>query len=170
MKTPSTPLNRRRFLGGAAAATATVPFQILGAKKTDSPPIIGEGAHRYEVLHDWAKLPDQYTWQTTHNVAVDPDNNLYVIHEGKPTHTDHPSIFVFDSDGKFIWLHEDGGTASDFGTHVEVAGTRVIFGGSYQVSGYTEIGGVNPITYGGEDIFILGRDLNGAWFEGMMKG
>ncbi len=45
----------------------------------------------------WAQLPDKFTWQTTHNVAVDKDNNLYVIHEGDPNKKDHPSIFVFDS-------------------------------------------------------------------------
>ncbi len=64
--------------------------------------IVGEGEHRFEVTHDWAQLPDKYTWQTTHNVAVDQAGNLYVIHEGRAEQKDHPSIFVFDPDGKFI--------------------------------------------------------------------
>ncbi|MEM9365583.1 MAG: hypothetical protein AAGD07_06265, partial [Planctomycetota bacterium] len=44
----------------------------------------------------------QYHWQISHTVAVDPNNHLYVIHEGDSKLTDHPSIFVFDSEGTYI--------------------------------------------------------------------
>ena len=64
--------------------------------------IIGEGDFKYQVDHDFCQLPDRFTWQTTHNVAVDSNNNLYVIHEGRAAQKDHPSIFVFGPDGKFI--------------------------------------------------------------------
>jgi hypothetical protein len=64
--------------------------------------VVGRGAERYEVQHDWAQLPDKYRWQTTHNVAVDRDNYLYVIHEGDREKADHPSIFVFDPEGRFV--------------------------------------------------------------------
>ncbi|MFT7611833.1 MAG: gliding motility-associated-like protein [Parvicellaceae bacterium] len=72
----------------------------------------------------------------------------------------------YDSDGKIIWLHEDGGTGTDNGTHVEVQGPRVLFAGDYVVSGYTEIAGFNPITYGGQDVFVLSRNPAGAtiWY------
>ena len=83
-------------------AAFAVPRVVTAQKSDPKQLVIGEGAHRYEVLHNWAKLPAQYTWQTTHNVAVDRDNNLYVIHEGRENLKDHPSIFVFDSQGKFI--------------------------------------------------------------------
>ena len=46
--------------------------------------------------------PIQFTWQTTHNVAVDKAGNVYVIHEGRSDQSDHPAIFVFDADGKYI--------------------------------------------------------------------
>src|SRR5690606_12869489 len=39
---------------------------------------------------------------TTHNVAVDGDGCLYVIHEGRTQRTDHPSIFVFDPEGRYM--------------------------------------------------------------------
>ena len=52
--------------------------------------------------HEWPQLPDKYSWQTTHNVAVDSERNLYVIHEGRDALPDHPSIFVFDAEGKFV--------------------------------------------------------------------
>ena len=75
---------------------------MLTAQKSDKQLVVGEGEHRYEVHHNWAQLPAQYTWQTTHNVAVDKAQNLYVIHEGRENLKDHPSIFVFDPQGKFI--------------------------------------------------------------------
>ena len=95
-------LSRRHFLSSAATASIATPM-ILSAKKSQSDQlVIGEGEHRFEVHHNWAKLPEKYTWQTTHNVAVDKSGNLYVIHEGRANLKDHPSIFVFDPEGKFI--------------------------------------------------------------------
>lgn len=96
----SSRMTRRRFL--AATALGMTAPQILTARKSESQLVIGEGEYRYEVLHNWAKLPDPYRWQTTHNVAIDRHNHLYVIHEGRENLKDHPSIFVFDSKGKFI--------------------------------------------------------------------
>ena len=74
-------ISRRRFLATTAAALAAP--QLLTAQKSEKPLVIGTGAHRYEVLHNWAKLPAKYSWQTTHNVAVDREGLLYVIHEGR---------------------------------------------------------------------------------------
>ncbi len=93
-------ISRRHFLATAAAAFAAP--RVLTAQKTDKQLVIGQGAHRYEVQHGWAQLPDKYAWQTTHNVAVDREGLLYVIHEGREELKDHPSIFVFDPAGKFV--------------------------------------------------------------------
>ena len=100
-------IRRREFLqlaAGAAAGAAGVSGwpRVLTAKKTDSPIILGEGEHKYEVNHNWPQLPDQFTWQTTHDVAFDKAGNLYVIHEGHKDKPDHPAIFVFDADGKYV--------------------------------------------------------------------
>lgn len=96
-------IRRREFLrlAAGAASIAAAPT-ILTAQKTASPVIVGTGEHRYEVLHNWPQLPDKFTWQITHNVAFDRAGNLYVIHEGDPNKKDHPAIFVFDTDGKYI--------------------------------------------------------------------
>lgn len=102
-------MKRRTFAKTSALATLST-FSITGTSKSmaaaeqgkRSGVVIGEGEHRYEVIHDWAMLPAQYRWQTTHNVAVDRDGFLYVIHEGKLDQPDHPSIFVFDPQGKFV--------------------------------------------------------------------
>ena len=98
--------SRRDFIKviGATALTPVVAPTILHAadKTGKSNLVIGTGKYRYEVFHDWAQLPSKFTWQTTHNVAVDAEGLLYVIHEGKADLTDHPSIFVFDQEGKYV--------------------------------------------------------------------
>jgi len=105
VNTPTDPvISRRTVLSSAVAGCAGVVAAplVITAGKTRQPTIVGQGEHRYEVQHGWAKLPDQYQWQTTHNVAVDRQGLLYVIHEGRANLTDHPSIFVFDPQGKFV--------------------------------------------------------------------
>ena len=96
MKIPQT-WTRRRFVSASAASLGGLNLLTTrkAAAQTGNGVVLGEGEHRYEVIHDWAKLPDKYTWQTTHNVAVDSQNRLYVIHEGRAEQKDHPSVFVF---------------------------------------------------------------------------
>ena len=99
----SSTIRRREFLQMAAGRRRwSAAPTILTAKKTDSPVILGEGEHRTKCMHNWPQLPDQFTWQTTHDVAFDKAGNLYVIHEGHKDKPDHPAIFVFDADGKYI--------------------------------------------------------------------
>ena len=97
-------LSRRQFLAASAAGavTAFAAPAVITASKTDSRIVLGEGDYRYEVQHAWPQLPSKFQWQTTHNVAVDADGNVYVIHEGKADLPDHPSVFVFDADGKYL--------------------------------------------------------------------
>lgn len=101
------PTSRRKFLGTAVATAAILGAPAVLTARRSRPSfrdetVIGEGDYQYQANHDWAQLPDKFTWQTTHNVAVDSANNVYVIHEGRRHLKDHPSIFVFDPDGKFI--------------------------------------------------------------------
>jgi len=97
-------ITRRRFLQTSAAAGAAVLAApaIRTAAKTDTRVVVGEGDFQYEAQHNWPQLPSEFTWQTTHNVAVDRAGNLYVIHEGRADQPDHPSIFVFDSAGRYV--------------------------------------------------------------------
>lgn len=98
--TPTATVSRREFL--AATAVSLAAPAIVTASKTDSKVVVGDGDYRYEILHQWPQLPDRYSWQTTHNVAVDSAGMLYVIHEGRAELKDHPSIFVFDPEGRFV--------------------------------------------------------------------
>lgn len=98
------PVSRRQFLsGGVVGATATLiaPY-VVTAKKTSTTAIMGDGDYQYKANHQWAQLPNKFSWQTTHNVAVDKSGCLYVIHEGFVDQPKHPSIFVFDPDGKYV--------------------------------------------------------------------
>ena len=97
-------MTRRRFLeqGTAGAAVALAAPMVIAESKTDSKTIVGSGDYKYEAQHAWPQLPSKFTWQTTHNVAVDGAGNLYVIHEGRADQPDHPAIFVFDPKGRYI--------------------------------------------------------------------
>lgn len=97
-------LNRRRFVAATAASVAclAVPHVVTAGRTRSRSVVFGRDEYEYEFLHDWAQLPDKYSWQTTHNVAVDSEGLVYVIHEGREDQPDHPSIFVFDGDGKFV--------------------------------------------------------------------
>jgi hypothetical protein len=143
-------LHRRDFLQATAGAAAVLAAPtILTAKKSDSPLVLGSGEHRYEVLHNWPQLPDKFTWQTTHNVAFDKAGNLFVIHEGRREQPDHPSIFVFDRDGKFIraFGNEFQGGGHGIEVHDE-DGDEFLY-----VTGYQQVKKFAKLTLQGEKVW-----------------
>jgi hypothetical protein len=125
-------VNRRTFLKTSAAATLAAPA-ILTSKRSAAQEVIGEGDFKFHCQHLFPQLPDRYSWQTTHNVAVDPDNNLYVIHEGRANLADHPSIFVFDPQGQFIRAFGQQFQGGGHGIEVHVEnGTPFLYVAAYQ--------------------------------------
>lgn len=133
MTTPSA--SRRQFMSTAALGAAAILSApaVATASRTNKETIIGEGEYQFRVNHAFAQLPDKYTWQTTHNVAVDKAGNLYVIHEGRRDQKDHPSIFVFDPTGKFIKAF--GAQFQGGGHGIEVrdeGGTEYLYVAAYQ--------------------------------------
>jgi hemin uptake protein HemP len=99
-------MNRRNFLklSAATAATATTGPIILGAEKkagTDTP-VIGIDGYKYECHHNWGTLPNDLEWQTTHNVAIDSQGQVYITHQGHEKRKGLDTTFVFDTAGKFI--------------------------------------------------------------------
>lgn len=144
----SQPCSRRRFLKSTALAACAAPA-ILTAKRTAAQDVIGDGDFKFKCQHMWPQLPDRYTWQTTHNVAVDPDNNLYVIHEGRATQTGHPSIFVFDPQGRFIRAFGEQFQGGGHGLEVNVErGTPYLY-----VSAYQQVKTIAKTTLDGELIW-----------------
>ena len=57
---------------------------------------LGTGAFTYEVVEDWAKLPEGWSFQETAAVGTDANDNVYVFNRGE-----HP-MMVFDRQGNFL--------------------------------------------------------------------
>ena len=96
--------NRRGFLRTAAtaslAATAVGPYVHASDKSGGKRAVVGEGEFTYECEHDWgmASLPGAAHYgNASHGVTIDSAGLIYITHYGDPG-----SIFVFDSDGKFV--------------------------------------------------------------------
>ena len=141
-------LTRRRFLETTALAVVSAPA-VITAQKSGSTVIVGEGEYRYEVLHDCVSLPDRYTWQITHNVAVDRDGFIYVIHEGRQDQPDHPSIFVFDPKGKFVRAFGSQFQGGGHGLEVRAEGTDQFL----YVTGYQQVKMFSKMTLEGEVVW-----------------
>lgn len=140
-------VSRRRFLA-ATAVIAAAP-RVLTAPKSPRPLVIGTGEHRYEVLHNWAQLPAKYSWQTTHNVAVDRQGLLYVIHEGRENLKEHPSIFVFDRKGKFVRAFGNQFQGGGHGLEVRLEGKQEFL----YVTGYQQLKNFAKLTLRGEVVW-----------------
>ena len=154
----SPPLSRRRFLVATAAAIAAP--RVLTAQKTEKQLVIGEGEHRYEVLHNWPQLPDKFSWQTTHNVAVDRDSNLYVIHEGLENLKDHPSIFVFDPSGKFVRAFGQQFQGGGHGLEVRTEGKEQFL----WVTAYQQVKSFAKLTLQGEPVWLKHAPMDAGGF------
>jgi hypothetical protein len=156
-------ITRRHFSAATAAAALALRPAAARARLLANATIVGEGAHRFRVRHHFPQLPDTYTWQTTHGVAVDAAENLYVIHEGRKNLKDHPAIFVFDSSGKFI-----RGFGSEFqggGHGIEVrkeGGDEFLY-----VCGYQGVKALAKMTLDGEIVWYRKAPMeSGAYAPG----
>ena len=93
-------MRRRQFLKATAATTvvaATSGPIILGAedKAGSKNPVLGVEGHKYEVTtHAWGTLPNDYSWQTTHNVALDSAGNVWSTGPG--------SVIIISPQGKLL--------------------------------------------------------------------
>ncbi len=148
---PSTDASRRSFLRQSALATGaalTLP-SIVTASKTREEVILGQGDFQYRVDHHCVELPSSYSWQTTHNVAVDSANQLYVIHEGREELKDHPSIFVFDERGKFVRAFGSQYQGGGHGIEVRREGNEEFL----YVAAYQQVKAFAKLTLTGEEVW-----------------
>ncbi|QEF98824.1 NHL repeat protein [Stieleria maiorica] len=139
--------SRRTFVAaGAAAITAPA---ILTSKRSAAQGVIGNGDYQFRCQHHWPQLPDQYHWQITHNVTMDDANRLYVIHEGDAGKPDHPSIFVFDDEGRFVKAFGQQFQGGGHGLDVRIEdGTPYLY-----VSGYQHLKTIAKLTLDGEVVW-----------------
>ncbi|MCH8922011.1 MAG: hypothetical protein IIA67_02545, partial [Planctomycetes bacterium] len=96
---------RRTFIKAASVAALAAPVAptILAAadKSGSKKPIVGEGAFKYEVTHNFGELPDHVQWGETHGVCVDREGLIYVKHRSHAA-TPVDAIVVFDAKGKYV--------------------------------------------------------------------
>ncbi|MBC8355599.1 MAG: hypothetical protein H8E66_26775 [Planctomycetes bacterium] len=162
---PTVSVSRRQFLAATAVGTVTTlgAPTVLTAKKSDSQVIVGEGDYKYEIVHAWPELPSQFSWQTTHNVAVDKAGNVYVIHEGRANLTDHPSIFVFDSEGKYIRSFGSQYQGGGHGIEVRQEGGEEFL----YVCAYQQVKAFSKLTLTGETVWHKHAPMeSGVYAEG----
>jgi hypothetical protein len=116
--------SRRDFLKSAATGlVAAAGPTILGAtdKAGSKRPIVGNGDHVYEVIHDWGQLPKHIRYGNTHGVRIDANGFVYIHHTVHATSESGDSMVVFDPQGKFVksWGAEFKGGAHGLHIHRE---------------------------------------------------
>jgi hypothetical protein len=95
-------VTRRSFLATSAAAAAG-PYILAATDKAGSRyPILGEGDHKYECIHDWGELPSSIKYGNTHSVCEDSQGHIYIHHTVHETSQSPDAVVVFDAKGKFV--------------------------------------------------------------------
>lgn len=143
--------SRRGFLTRFATGLGT-PL-LLGAtnKSGSKKPILGSGAHTYEVTHDWGALPADIQYGNTHGVCEDSHGRIYIHHTVYATSEKSDTMVVFDHKGKFV---KSWGAAFKGGAH----GLYILKEGKNEFLYLCDIkrGLVVKTTLDGEEIFTLG--------------
>jgi hypothetical protein len=96
------------------AAGAAAPMILHAQDKAGTrAPVLGEGAWKYEAIHDWGELPAHLKWGNTHGVVEDSQGNVYVHHTVFRDCESAETMVVFDAKGKFVrsWGKEFRGVA-----------------------------------------------------------
>ncbi len=144
-------LTRRSFLATAAAAAAAPAFLRATDKAGLKPPILGQGGHQYEAIHDWGKLPRTIKYGNTHGVCEDSQGNIYIHHTVNATSESLDTMVVFDQKGKFVrsWGRQFKGGAHGLTLRKEES-EEFLYLCDY------EHGIVTKRTLKGEEVFTLG--------------
>jgi hypothetical protein len=95
-------VTRRSFLTTAAAAVAAPAFVRATDKAGRKAPILGQGEHRYEAIHDWGELPRTLKYGNTHGVCEDSQGHISVLHTVHANSDSLDTIVVFDPKGRFV--------------------------------------------------------------------
>ncbi|MGH9371477.1 MAG: hypothetical protein ACRD15_08105 [Vicinamibacterales bacterium] len=113
---------RREFLAATVAAPVVSPLLLNVQDKAGAKaPVVGEGAFKYEVIHDWGALPPTIRWGNTHGVVEDAQGNIHIHHTVHATSDSPDTVVVFDRNGRFVrsWGKAVRGVAHGFDIHRE---------------------------------------------------
>ncbi len=80
----------------------SLPFLATSSKGQAKTPMLGEGAHRYECLHDFLQVPPQIRFGNTHGIAITADRRIVVAHTVHKSSESPDAICIFDDKGTFI--------------------------------------------------------------------
>jgi hypothetical protein len=151
---------RRSFL--VSAATATAAPIILGAqnKSGAARPVTGQGAWKYEMIHDWGELPAGIKYGNTHGVVEDSQGRIFVHHTVHNTSEKHDTMVVFDDKGKFVksWGKDFKGGAH--GLHIRKEGST-----EYLYLCDTKRALVVKTTLDGEEVLTIGYPEQAKEYE-----
>lgn len=144
-------LTRRSFLVSAAAAVYAPAFLGTTDKAGRKPPILGQGEHQYEAVHDWGELPPTIKYGNTHGVCEDSQGNIYIHHTVHANSDSLDTMVVFDHKGKFVrsWGRQFKGGAHGLSIRKE-GSEEFLYLCDYQH------GIVTKRTLKGEEVFTLG--------------
>ncbi len=160
---PATAARSTTARSTTARSTLAAAPAVATASRTFSEIITGEGDYKFRVHHAFPQLPDKYSWQTTHNVALDKAGNLYVIHEGREDQKDHPSIFVFDSKGQFIRAFGNQFQGGGHGIEVRQEGSEEFL----YVAAYQQVKAFAKLTLTGDLVWTKHAPMEaGVYAEG----
>jgi hypothetical protein len=148
-------MHRRTFLAAVA------PAVHAAAKSGNRRPVLGSGAHTYEAIHNWARLPRSLALGNTHGICEDAQGHLYVAHTVHRSSQARDALLVFDEKGKLVrrWGSEFQGGAH--GLHLAREGRDEFL---YLVdTGKGRQSGIDPahtwmvkMTLRGEEVFRIG--------------
>jgi hypothetical protein len=99
---PIMQVTRRSFLLSAATAACAPAFLGATDKSGGKTPILGQGEHQYEAIHDWGELPRTIKYGNTHGVCEDSKGNIYIHHTVHASSESLDTMVVFDPQGKFV--------------------------------------------------------------------
>ena len=150
---------RRSFL----AAAATAPF-IMGAtdKAGSKNPILGEGEHQYECIHDWGELPSNIKYGNTHSVVEDSQGHIFIHHTVHKDSQSLDAVVVFDPKGKFVRSFGPMFHGGAHGMHYAKEGKN-----EYLYFSDEKHGIVTKRTMKGEEVWTLGYPQDSSVY---MKG
>ena len=88
--------NRRDFLKLSGAAAATISAGV-GQAESQTPVRLGSGAHTYEAVENWGKLPAGMKYGLGCGIVVDSKDRIYIT-----SRSTNPCVAIFDRDGGLI--------------------------------------------------------------------
>ena len=91
-------LTRRDFIKWSSTAAAGLAVSVTGtAADAQQPARLGSGAHTYECVTDWGKLPAGMSYGFGCGIVVDSKDRIYVT-----SRSTSPAVAVFDRHGKLL--------------------------------------------------------------------